>query len=81
MVLSVFSLAVKGVPSIDPYAVITTLRTLPQFLLERRQEHVRSFGLGHLRIAGVAPADRLAIADIVLGAGEECSRCRPNRLP
>ncbi|MPM69803.1 hypothetical protein SDC9_116751 [bioreactor metagenome] len=40
-------------------------------LLERRQEHVPQFPVGHLRIAGVAPANCFAVADIVLGAGED----------
>ena len=38
---------------------------------ERRQERLAQLAIGHLRVAGIPRADRLAIADIVLGAGED----------
>ena len=40
-------------------------------LFERRQEHLAQLAVGHLRVAGVARADRLAVADVVLGAGQD----------
>lgn len=40
----------------------------PERLLERRQERLAQAAVRHFRVTGIARADRLAVADVVLGA-------------